>query len=88
MTRRFRKRLPRLRDGFRREIVKVQRIDTAPNGAQVLITNQDRSVTARVPLDGGVATAVGEDFVQYWIADVPEAKGELKLLKITKEQSW
>ena len=88
MTRHFRHRLPKPRRGFKREVVKLQRPLVTNEEPTVLIYNEDKSVTVRYPLTDSLKQAFGDDFKQYWLADVPEKRGELLLLKQVKEQEW
>lgn len=85
-----RKKLPPVPKNHDRMIIKIQRpLYMSDQEPQVLIYNEDQTISTFLPYDDAMKDLFGEDLKQYWIADLPtKTKGFIKLQRQVVDPGW
>lgn len=71
-----------------RRIVKLQRPLATNHKPEVLIYDEVKRFVFFLPYDEHMVELFGDDIKQYWLADIPRYKGDIKLIKRMEEQEW
>lgn len=83
--------LPKIKPGYERHIIKFQRPLHVSGGLQglVLMYNEDRSFNTMIPYTDDLKAMFGEDEKMFYLCDLPmKTTGPIKMHREVEDPGW